>query len=137
MTEIADDPRLDPRLKNMLSAFPGFEQPGGFLTRDELVAAMNTPEVLAMREMMSGFLDIVDNEEVAPSAGLSISTRTFTSSPDGNEIKLQFIRPEGDEVLPCVYYIHGGGMQTMSCFDGNYKAWGRIIAAKGVAVDSL
>jgi acetyl esterase len=36
--------------------------------------------------------------------------------------------------LPCVYYIHGGGMAMMSCFDGMYRAWGRIIAAQGVAV---
>ena len=35
---------------------------------------------------------------------------------------------------PRVYYIHGGGMQSMSCYDGNYRAWGRIIAAQGVAV---
>jgi len=33
-----------------------------------------------------------------------------------------------------VYYIHGGGMQMMSCYDGNYRAWGRVIAANGVAV---
>jgi len=36
--------------------------------------------------------------------------------------------------LPCVYYIHGGGMATMSCFDGMYRSWGRIIAHQGVAV---
>jgi acetyl esterase/lipase len=56
------------------------------------------------------------------------------SSPDGNAINIRFIRPEGSETLPCVYYIHGGGMQTLSCYDGNYRAWGRIIAANGVAV---
>ena len=44
------------------------------------------------------------------------------------------IRADDDETLPCVYYIHGGGMQTLSCFDGNYRAWGKIIAAHGVAV---
>jgi acetyl esterase/lipase len=37
-------------------------------------------------------------------------------------------------VLPCVYYIHGGGMATMSAYDGMYRAWGRLIAAEGVAV---
>ena len=37
-------------------------------------------------------------------------------------------------MVPCVYYIHGGGMATMSCYDGNYRAWGRILAAQGVAV---
>jgi hypothetical protein len=49
-------------------------------------------------------------------------------------VKIRFIRPDSEEALPCVYYIHGGGMQTMSCYDGNYQAWGRIIASKGVAV---
>jgi len=36
--------------------------------------------------------------------------------------------------VPCIYYIHGGGMAAMSAFDGNYRAWGKIIAANGVAV---
>ena len=47
---------------------------------------------------------------------------------------MQFIRPETEGSLPCVTYIHGGGMQAMSCFDGMYRAWGRIIAAQEVAV---
>jgi len=33
-----------------------------------------------------------------------------------------------------VYYIHGGGMATMSCFDGMYRGWGKLIADNGVAV---
>ena len=36
--------------------------------------------------------------------------------------------------MACVYYIHGGGMMTMSCYDGMYRAWGKVIAANGVAV---
>jgi acetyl esterase/lipase len=54
--------------------------------------------------------------------------------PDGNTIQVQFIRPDGVERPACVYYLHGGGMATMSCFDGHYRAWGRIIASQGVAV---
>jgi len=79
-------------------------------------------------------LEILDDETVAPSAGLDTSTIELTSQPDGNAIKIQFIRPQGDAVLPGVYYIHGGGMQAMSCFDGMYRSWGRIIAGQGVAV---
>ena len=75
-----------------------------------------------------------DNEDVAPSKGLEIRTVEFDSSPDGNRVKIQLIRPESSEPLPCVYYIHGGGMQALSCYDGNYRAWGKIIAAQGVAV---
>jgi acetyl esterase/lipase len=79
-------------------------------------------------------MDLCDNEEIAPSAGLDIGTRTIASSPDGNEVKLAIIRPNTDEVLPCVYYIHGGGMAIMSCFDGMYRSWGRLIAGNGVTV---
>ncbi|GAC1595400.1 MAG: hypothetical protein NVS3B21_18370 [Acidimicrobiales bacterium] len=35
-----------------------------------------------------------------------------------------------------MYYIQGGGMQTMSCSDGNDRAWERVIAAQGVAGNS-
>ena len=80
------------------------------------------------------FLDAADSEEVAPSAGLVVTEHVVTSQPDGNDINIRFIRPERRELLPCVYYIHGGGMQVMSCYDGNYRAWGRMIAAQGVAV---
>ena len=80
------------------------------------------------------FLEMCDNETVAPSAGLVVTQHEFTSAPDGNPIQIQYIRPDNNESLPCVYYIHGGGMASMSCFDGNYRAWGRIIAAQGVAV---
>jgi len=83
---------------------------------------------------MVGAFDAIDNEEIAPKTGLEISTVEFTSAPDGNTVKIQFIRPQSDEPVPCVYYIHGGGMQIMSCFDGMYRAWGRIIAHQGVAV---
>ena len=77
---------------------------------------------------------MMDSEDVAPSAGLRTEVRTFVSAPDGNTIKVNVIRPDTDEILPCVYYIHGGGMQTMSAFNGMYRAWGRIIAAQGVVV---
>ena len=76
----------------------------------------------------------MDTEEIAPSRGLTIYKETVTSDPDGNKINIQIMRPDNDEVVPCVYYIHGGGMQSMSCFNGNFQAFGRMIAANGVAV---
>jgi acetyl esterase/lipase len=71
---------------------------------------------------------------VAPSKGLNVTEYSVTSEPDGNAINIRFIRPDAPGLLPCVYYIHGGAMQISSCYDGNYRAWGRIIAAQGVAV---
>ncbi|MGD8831816.1 MAG: alpha/beta hydrolase [Pseudomonadales bacterium] len=130
---VASDTRLDPRIRAMLGAMPVMES-GDAENREQLLAEARSEEAVAARESTRAFMEAFDSEEVAPSAGLTVSTKTFTSSPDGNEIQVQFIRPDTDEVLPCVYYIHGGGMQAMSCFDGMYRAWGRIIAAEGVAV---
>jgi len=103
-------------------------------SRDEYLAEVNTPEAIAQAAEVKTLLDLLDDENLAPSAGVEISTVEFTSAPDGNPIKIQLIRPQSDDALPCVYYIHGGGMQAMSCFDGMYRAWGRIIANQGVAV---
>jgi acetyl esterase/lipase len=117
----------------MMGAMPPLSL-GSVESREELLAEASTPEALSRAEEMVAMFELVDNEEVAPSRGLTISTHEFVSSPDGNSIKLQFIRPESAEKLPCVYYIHGGGMQAMSCFMGIYRAWGKIIAQQGVAV---
>ena len=133
MSKISDDPRIDPRLKALFGEFPEFSQPSA-ANREEVLARANAPEALAMRDGMQAFFAPSDTEEIAPSAGLEVSTVTFESQPDDNTINIQLIRPESDEALPCVYYIHGGGMASSSCYDPNYKAWGRIIAQCGVAV---
>lgn len=133
MSSIADDPRIDPRIKALLSTMPSGGAPD-VESRDQLLAEVNRPEAVAEAAEVTALLDLLDDENVAPSAGLEISTVEFTSAPDGNTIRIQLIRPRSDVALPCVYYIHGGGMQAMSCFDGMYRAWGRIIAHQGVAV---
>jgi acetyl esterase/lipase len=133
--KIVDDPRIDPRIKTIFGAMElGAAGMQDATDREELLARANSEEALAAAAGLSAFLGMCDTEEIAPSAGLKVSDEIIESQPDGNSIKLQVIRPDNDEALPCVYYIHGGGMQSMSCYDGNYKAWGRIIAANGVAV---
>jgi acetyl esterase len=129
-----DDPRIDPRIKAVFGAIGAMPAQGDAASRDELLAEANSDEAVARRGMLAAFFDVCDTEEIAPSKGLSITDRTLVSAPDGNTVNLRFIRPDGDETIPCVYYIHGGGMVTMSCYLGNYKAWGRMIANNGVAV---
>ena len=131
--DLAADPRLDPRIKAMLAAMPSGPQPD-VASRDEMLAEVNTPEALQMQAMMTMMLDAVDNEDVAPSAGLRVTEHTAVSQPDANTINLRVIRPDDDRVLPCVYYIHGGGMASLSCTLGMYRAWGKIIAANDVVV---
>ncbi len=131
---IADDPRIDPRIKAIFAAIPmGAQQPNA-PDRETLLAIANSEEATQARETTKAFLEMCDTEEVAPSKGLTITEHKIVSAPDNNTINIRFIRPDSDETLPCVYYIHGGGMQSMSCYDGNYRAFGKILAAKGVAV---
>lgn len=133
MTKMTDDPRIDPRIKALFGILPAVSF-SDVANRQQALDEANAPAAVAQRKQMEAMFDLIDNEQVAPSAGLDISTHEFFSSPDNNNIKVQFIRPASSEALPCVYYIHGGGMQSMSCFLGMYRAWGKIIAAQGVAV---
>ncbi len=110
------------------------DSPRDVADREELLALANTPEAHAQQSASKMMMDLCDDESVAPSAGLRFSTLEVTSQPDGNTILLQFVRPDHDDEVACVYYIHGGGMMSLSSFYGNYRAWARMVAAKGVAV---
>jgi len=131
--KISEDPRIDPRIKALFGAF---DMPAGgdVESREEMLAASQGEEAQAAAAALKTLLDACDNEQVAPSEGLEIKDFEFVSQPDGNTARIQFIRPATSETLPCVYYIHGGGMASLSCYYGNYRAWGKIIAARGVAV---
>ena len=131
--KITEDPRIDPRIKAVFGAM-NLSSGGDVASREELFAEAAGAEAKAADEVLRQFLEMCDNEEVAPSKGLRMQRLSFASEPDGNQANLHFIRPDGDGALPCVYYIHGGGMMSLSCYYGNYRAWGRIIAACGVAV---
>ncbi len=131
--EVASDHRLDPRIRALLGAIPTVRA-GDAPSRDALLIEANTPAALQSAEDFRQLVEMCDTEELAPSKGLHIHTEQITSQPDGNTINLQVIRPETDDTVACVYYIHGGGMMSMSCYNGMYRAWGKIIAARGVAV---
>jgi acetyl esterase/lipase len=131
--DIAADRRLDPRIKAILSAITQVAR-GDVDSREVLLAEANSDAARQEAELFQAFMDLCDTEEAAPSAGLRVHTEKIMSAPDGNTINLQVIRPDTDETLACVYYIHGGGMASMSCYDGMYRGWGKLIAANGVAV---
>ena len=124
MIDVSHDPRIDPRIKAVLA---GLGTPGGggdVENREQLLAEASTEAAIAQREMITALLGAADNEDIAPSKGLNITEHSLVSQPDGNTINVRLIRPDGKSALPAVYYI----------YDGNYRAWGRIIAAQGVAV---
>lgn len=131
---IATDERIDPRIRAL---FGLMNFPTGIpdaKDRQQLLDEAAVPEAVARYQAMKEFLKFMDTDEVAPSSGLTISNHQVTSQPDGNTINVQVMQPTGATNLPCVYYIHGGGMQSSSCYDGNYQAWGRMIAGQGAVV---
>lgn len=133
MSRLQSDPRIDPRIKEV---FGDFQQPAAtdVSSREEVLTAINSPEAQEVLAVEAALYHSTATEESAPSNGIVFETRTFVSEPDGNTVKVQIVRPEGDAVLPCVYYTHGGGMAYLSAFDAQYQAWGRVMAAQGVAV---
>ena len=130
---IVDDPRIDPRIKAMFGSMQ-LRSLGDAESREQLLEEAGSEEAVAARKMFAEFAEGCDTEEIAPSKGLTVTEHSVVSEPDGNHINIRVIRPDSQGLLPCVYYIHGGGMTVMSCYDGNYRAWAKMIAAQGVAV---
>jgi acetyl esterase len=133
--KIKNDQRIDKRIRAVFGEvdFDSVTTTNA-TTREEILAEQETEEAIQGKTVMEMINNSPHYKEVVTDEGLVTHTKEFTSSPDGNNIKIQYIRPDTDEKLPCVYYIHGGGMMVSSCFDELYAAWGRCIARQGVAV---
>lgn len=134
MTRISNDPRIDPRLKAAFGAMPDAPDLGDVGSREAMLAEAQSEAAKQAYAAQTAMFAMMDSEAVAPSTGLRVSTERFVSAPDGNTVSVLFIRPDTAERVPCVCYLHGGAMQFWSAFDGLYRAWGRLIAAQGVAV---
>jgi acetyl esterase len=132
-SKLQNDPRIDPRIKKACGELQ-LPLVSNIADREALLAAERAPAALALYQAMFSMMDAADTEAIAPSTGLVTSRQAFKSSPDGNPIQVSIVRPTEGERLPCVLYLHGGAMQILSCFNGTYQAWARLIAAGGVAV---
>jgi acetyl esterase/lipase len=134
---VATDPRVDPRLKAAFGHYPTPQPAGDVASRETLLAEAASEAARAGRAAMAAIWGAVDCEEVAPSNGLAVRTESFVSQPDGNRVQALVTRPQGAAILPCVVYLHGGGMTSLSAFDGQYRAWARLVAAHGVVVVAI
>ena len=131
-----DDPRLDPRLVGLCKSIASSSAPAHALdeiTSDHATlmaedAAKRYPNYDAMMTTATP-----TQLTVAPVESVVRTEGTFTSKPDGNTVRYCLFRPAGvpkEEVLPVIYYIHGGGMTQLSAFYAMYLAWGRLICAR-------
>ena len=104
MPDIQNDVRIDPRLKTILGFMPNLGSTD-VSSRQEILDEIARPEAGVAAAAYQQLVDMMDNEDIAPSKGLTIRTEQIISQPDGNTINLQIIRPDNNDVLPCVYYI--------------------------------
>jgi acetyl esterase/lipase len=134
LPDFDNDDRLDPRVRRVLPLLSNPEPRRPVASREALLAAAATPAAAAARELTRAATERMDREEIASFDGISTDVLTFRSTPDDNPVKINMIRPESGDTLPCVVYLHGGGMARNSAFDGNYRVWGRLLAAEGAVV---
>ncbi|MGH9020313.1 MAG: alpha/beta hydrolase fold domain-containing protein [Acidimicrobiales bacterium] len=120
-------------MRAALAAQPAFAS-GNVAGREALLAEARSAEGVAMLAAERAYMDLADTDDVAPSTGLRTSEHEVVSLPDANTIRLYVTRPDTREALACVYYIHGGGMATLSCTYGTFRAFARLVAAQGVCV---
>ena len=134
MPDFAADRRLIPRIAQVLPLLSSEEAVAPITSREQALALSHTPEAIARRKLVKAATEAIDSEKVVPFARTSTETLTFESVPDGNVIPCHITRPDGATAAPGVIYLHGGGMANLSAFDGNYRAFNRMMAREGAVV---
>jgi acetyl esterase/lipase len=113
--------RLDPQLQPGVDFLLGRTPPA---TPEQLVAMRreNTARLAALPAELIAAVDMTDH--VAPGA-------------DGGDVALRCYRPAGTTApLPCLYWIHGGGMVAGSVAEDDLFCL-RLVGATGIAVVSV
>lgn len=130
------DRRLDPRTRALLAGLDGplLSQAVEAESRQAAIDLANSDAAIAAETQMLEGMEIMDDEAQFPSRGLRIIRDQVTSSPDGNSVPLKIVRPDTDDVLPTVLYIHGGAMATMSFEFATYRAWSKALAHQQLCV---
>jgi acetyl esterase len=112
--EIGDDPRLNQNLKKALAAF-GLDKrpPEAELPLDAPIDAI-TDFMKATDAAMQGMYDAPQLAFPAGDESEVTHTTKTVKGLDGHDIPLHIFRKKGTEsqVLPGLFYTHGGGMST-------------------------
>ena len=106
--KITEDPRIDPRIKEQFKDIDFPELMAGSVSREEMLAKVNSEEGQMELMIYEAIFNDPKLDDAISSDGLKNETIEIESKPDSNKIKLLNIRPDNNDVLPCVYYIHGG-----------------------------
>lgn len=138
-----EDPRLDPRQRNFLEMMASMPRPRPKKLSEmkrshaEMVKRATSSKALAIQRVIEARMlrETKLHLLLAPREGVTVREGVFESAPEGNRVRFLFFSPSrAQSRLPCVYYIHGGGMIAGSIYYAHYRAWARLIAHHGVCV---
>jgi acetyl esterase len=133
--ELRTDPRLHPGLRAALAAFglDGHAAPPPFgrsATPADIVEFVG-----GAHAAFEGLYDVVPAawpDEVPAEVAYHAET---IHGPDGTAIPLHIFRPAGTTgPLPCVVYLHGGGMTILEAHNKVHRQWSSDLAATGMVV---
>jgi len=132
---LGTDPRMHPRLLACLAGFglDGHAAPPPFgRSADADAIAEYVGGAHAAFEGLYGVVPAEWPGETA--AAVAYQSETITG-PDGNQIPLHIFRPnEAAAPLPCVVYLHGGGMTILEAHNRVHRQWSSDLAAAGLVV---
>jgi acetyl esterase len=117
-----DNPNIDNRIRSFFST-----QPFGIQSDDKKWVTLLNQDAVG------------GGEKLIPSTNFSCTAWRITSLHGKTTFPVSIIRPkpkqsDPKQSLPCVIYIHGGGMSHYSSFYKNFQTLGRLIASHGVVV---
>ena len=125
--KIPEDPRIDPRIKALFGSFPEIPTED-VVSREAMLAEANSDEAKAREQAMQAFFEMCDNEDIAPSEGISIDTHIVTSEPDNNSINssnnrrstsLRLLHPRRRHAIDVVL------LRQLPCLGEDHRCTGR------------
>lgn len=133
--EMAEDPRLDPRIAAALKQMPdgmagtALAADVGFESSYEDCRAHYDAEEAILLEMSEAMMSGI------PAYPNVVSSTQSITGVDGYEIELTIYRPAIESgALPGVVYLHGGGMVILSAQHPPCISWAKRLAAAGMVV---
>ena len=133
--ELRTDPRLHPGLRSALAAF-GMDGHAAPPPMDRSAGKEAVAEFVGGAHAAFEGLYAVLPSEWPGEVPADVAYRTETvRGVDGNDIPLHIFRPaEAAGPLPCVVYLHGGGMTILEAHNRVHTQWSHDLAATGMTV---
>ncbi|EON69104.1 hypothetical protein W97_08290 [Coniosporium apollinis CBS 100218] len=137
--DLRTDPRMDPKLLKALAAVGLDAYAVDPPIRHSDLHEQKLEYVKNVNSNFNAFLNTLPNDLPDDHKRGKVDYRTETiKGTDNNDIVLHIFRPEGVEgPLPCVVYIHGGGMVIIKTENRASKTWCEDLALTGLVLIAI